>query len=323
MLKIYHTMKRFLGILFLFTIISSCDDGDLIFEDINFDNTNVAQCDSNGILYKLNEKEALLLELPEFSFPNETKTQTIIIGGKNRVVYRFYNGTVASDNICETIPPATPGVTDQWNGEEGIVEITSTPIKKVDETNNSTRITGYNHNIVLRNITFKKSDGTNQKYEEIIFGDYSTTLKNLLPFAFTKALNQCSDSKQVYNFINSESLTLSNIDTNLIKNEITPLNTPRTGLIGATKNSIVYKSFSGLLTNDYFCNATPPLLPTVIQEWKAATGITNIEGIIEVSTTTFGLGFKHTIVLKKAKMTRGEDSFLLGDTYIYGELITN
>ncbi|MGL5111085.1 MAG: hypothetical protein ACRC6O_00445 [Flavobacterium sp.] len=317
-------MKRFFGMLILVVLCSSCDDGDLILDDLNFDNAKIAKCTSNGILYKLNEKEALLLDLPDFVFPSETKTQSIIIGGKNRVVYRFYNGLVASENICETIPPATPGVSDQWNAEEGSIEITSTPIKKVDETNNSTRITGYNHNVVLRNITFKKSDGKNQKYEELIFGAFGTTIENTLPFAFTKALNQCASTKQVYNYINSESLTLSNIDTNLIKNEITPLNAPRTALIGATNNSIIYKSFSGLLTSAYFCTATIPVLPSVIQEWKAASGISNLEGIIEVSTTTFGAnGFKHTIVLKKAKMTRGEDSFLLGDTYIYGELITN
>lgn len=320
MLKIYNTMKRFLGLLFLVVLISGCDDGDLFFEEINFDDAKLAKCD-NGILYKLNEKEALLIELPGFEFPNETKNQTIIIGGKNRVVYRFYNGTIATANICETIPPATPGVTDQWSATQGIIEIASTPIKKVDETNNSTRITGYNHYIVLKNITFKKSDGKDQKYEEMVFGDYSTTISSL-PFAFTKALNQCSTSKQIYNIINSESLTLSNLDANLIKNEITPLDTPRTGVIGSTKNVLVYKSFSGLLTNDYFCNASTPLLPTVIQEWKAASGIANIEGIIEVNTTTFGTGFKHTIVFKKAKMTRGEDNFLLGDTFIYGELIT-
>jgi hypothetical protein len=315
-------MKRFLGILFLSLILNSCDDGDLFLEDINFDNATVAKCETNGIIYKLNEKEALLLELPRLVLPNETKTQSIIIGGENRVVYRFYDGKVSQENICETIPPATPIVTDQWNATAGIIEIASTPIKKIDETNNSTRITGYNHFIVLRNITFKKSDGKDQTYPEFVFGN-QVTMATLLPFAFTQALNRCTVSKNIYNFIKSEALTLSNIDPELIKSESTPLNTPRVGLLGTTKNSLVYKSYNGLLTGDFFCTTTPPLTPTVLQEWKAAAGIANSEGIIEVTTTTFGTGYKHTIILKKAKMTRGEDSFLLGDTYIYGELITN
>lgn len=314
-------MKRFFGVLFLSLFLTNCDDGDLILEEINFEDVAISACSTNKILYKLNEKEALILELPEVTFPDETKVQEITIGGSNRLFYRFYNGKVASENICETIPPVTPNVIDQWIGQDGKVIITSTPIKKVDETTNSTKITGYNHSIVLKNITFVKANGT-QVYEELIFGDYATSVTSL-PFAFTKLCNQCSSSKQIYNFINSEALTIDNIDPNLIKNEVTPLNTPRTGLLGESKNILTYNSYNGLLTSDFFCNATPPLLPTVKQEWKGAAGVANTSGIIEVTTTTFGTGFKHTIVLKKVKMTRQNDDFLLGDSFIYGELITN
>ncbi|MCZ8229739.1 hypothetical protein [Flavobacterium sp.] len=315
-------MKRFLGILFLIVMISSCDDGDLFLEDINFDKATVAKCSKNDIIYKLNEKEALLLELPGVIFPSETKTQEITIGGSIRVVYRFFNGTVNTDNICETIPPATPIVVDQWTANAGgKIIITSTPIKSTDATTNSTKITGYNHNIVLKNITFQKTNGT-QVYDEFRFGDYKTTA-NTIPFAFTKTLGQCATSKQVYNFINSEALTLNNLEAGLIKNEITPLNAPRTALIGSTTNSLIYRSYTGLLSENYFCTTPTPVTPTLFQEWKAAAGVANSEGIIEVTTTTFGTGFKHTIVLKKAKMVRGSDDFLLGDNYIYGELITN
>lgn len=315
-------MKRFLGILFLIVMISSCDDGDLFLENINFDKATVAKCSKNDIIYKLNEKEALLLELPGVVFPSETKTQEITIGGSIRVVYRFFNGTVNTDNICETIPPATPIVVDQWTANAGgKIVITSTPTKSTDAATNSTKITGYNHNIVLKNITFQKTNGT-QVYDEFIFGDYKTTVTSI-PFAFTKTLGQCATSKQVYNFINSEALTLNNIEAGLIKNEVTALNSPRTALIGSTTNSLIYRSYTGLLTESYFCNATTPAIPTLFQEWKAATGVVNTEGIIEVTTTTFGTGFKHTIVLKKVKMVRGSDDFLLGDNYIYGELITN
>nr|WP_315173206.1 hypothetical protein [uncultured Flavobacterium sp.] len=315
-------MKRFLGILFLVVMISGCDDGDLFLEDINFDDATVATCANNDIIYKLKEKEALLLELPGFIFPSETKTQEVTIGGSNRVVYRFFNGTVKADNICETIPPATPIVVDQWTANAGGIIVITTEAKKSDPNpENSTRIIGYNHSIVLKNVTFQKTNGT-QVYDVFPFGTYTTTA-NTIPFAFTKTLGQCATSKQVYNFINSEALTLNNIEAGLIKNEVTPLNTPRTALIGSTTNSLIYRSYTGLLTESYFCNVTTPATPTLFQEWKAAAGVANSQGIIEVTTTTFGTGFKHTIVLKKAKMVRGSDDFLLGDNYIYGELITN
>jgi hypothetical protein len=41
-------------------------------------------------------------------FVNEPNTIEININSTNRVVYRFYNAPVAAENICETIPPATP-----------------------------------------------------------------------------------------------------------------------------------------------------------------------------------------------------------------------
>jgi hypothetical protein len=44
-----------------------------------------------------------------------------------------------------------------------------------------------------------------------------------------------------------------NIDPSLIANQVTPLNTPRTGLITSSTNSLTYRLFSGgVLTNSYF-----------------------------------------------------------------------
>jgi hypothetical protein len=81
--------------------------------------------------------------------------------------------------------------------------------------------------------------------------------------------------------------------------------------------------FTGLLTDDYFCNTTTPSTPVINQEWNAVAGVTGISGIVEVTTTTNGPGsFKHTIVLKKVTLKKGNSDFLLGDNYIYGDLLT-
>jgi hypothetical protein len=50
----------------------------------------------------------------------------------------------------ETIAPATPVVTEQWTATKGQIVITTTPIKVANTTPNSTKITGYNHNIVFK-----------------------------------------------------------------------------------------------------------------------------------------------------------------------------
>tara|TARA_R110000868_G_scaffold134360_6_gene346318 strand:+ start:1140 stop:2087 length:948 start_codon:yes stop_codon:yes gene_type:complete len=313
-------MKKIISLLLIAFAINSCDDGNLIQENISFEDVEAVESCTNGIIYKLKDQESLLLDVPEETFVNETSTTTLDIS-TNRVVYRFYNGTVSTDNICATIPPATPIVTDQWTATKGQIVITTTAKKESNTTANSTKITGYNHNIVLKNVTFEKSNG-NQVYETFVFGDYITTATNL-PFLFDQSLDKCSSSNQVYNFTSSEAMQL-NIDPSLIVNQVTPLNTPRIGLISTTTNSLTYRLFSGgVLTNSYFCNAVTPTTPSINQEWNAVAGVSNTSGIIEVTTTTSGPNtFKHTIVLKKVTFKRGNDDFLLGDNYTFGDLLT-
>lgn len=312
-------MKRVVSLLVFALLLNGCDDGDLIQEDISFEDVATQNCTTNNIIYKLKDSEALILEVVGFTFPTETKSQELDISASNRVLYRFYNGAVTSSTICETIPPATPIVVDQWTTSGGKIVINTTAVKTTNTTDNSTKITGYNHNITFKNITFVKSNGT-QVYETFPFGDYVISATPL-PFAFNKTLEQCSSSKQLYDYNSSEALILD-IDPTLIVNEATPLNAPRTGLISDTKNKLTYRLFSGLLTGAYFCNTTFPATPAVSEEWIAVAGVANESGIVEVTTTTLGTGFKHTVVLKKAKMKKGSSDFILGENYIYGELLT-
>ncbi|RKS14790.1 hypothetical protein C8C87_2091 [Flavobacterium sp. 120] len=312
-------MKRVVSLLVFALLLNGCDDGDLIQEDISFEDVAAQNCTTNDIIYKLKDSEALILEVLGFTFPTETISQELDINTSNRVLYRFYNGAVTSSTICETIPPATPIVMDQWTTSGGKIVINTTAIKTTNTTDNSTKITGYNHNITFKNITFVKSNGT-QVYETFPFGDYIISATPL-PFAFNKTLEQCSSSKQLYDYNSSEALILD-IDPALIVNEATPLNAPRTGLISDTKNKLTYRLFSGLLTGAYFCNTTFPATPAVSEEWIAVAGVANESGIVEVTTATLGAGFKHTVVLKKAKMKKGSSDFILGDNYIYGELLT-
>lgn len=312
-------MKRVVSLLVFALLLNGCDDGDLIQEDISFEDVAAQNCTTNDIIYKLKDSEALILEVLGFTFPTETISQELDINASNRVLYRFYNGAVTSSTICETIPPATPIVMDQWTTSGGKIVINTTAIKTTNTTDNSTKITGYNHNITFKNITFVKSNGT-QVYETFPFGDYIISATPL-PFAFNKTLEQCSSSKQLYDYNSSEAIILD-IDPALIVNEATPLNAPRTGLISDTKNKLTYRLFSGLLTGAYFCNTTFPATPAVSEEWIAVAGVANESGIVEVTTATLGAGFKHTVVLKKAKMKKGSSDFILGDNYIYGELLT-
>jgi hypothetical protein len=321
-------MKRVFGLLIFVLLLNGCDDGDLTLETIDFEDAPTQSCSSNDIIYKLKEKEALLIEIPKSTFVNEpTDPATPIVididNSTSRVIYRFYDGLVADDNICNTIPPAKPYITDQWTATSGQIEISTTTITSAGSIPGSTVITGYNHRIIFKNITFTKTNGT-QVYETFVFGDYITPPTNTLPFGFDKTAEQCSNTKQVYNYTSSEALTLDKLDPTLIVNQETPINSPRTALIESTKNILTYRLYgNGVLTPSYFCNLVSPPLPTVSEEWNGVNGVDNVSGIIEVSTIKSGTtAFKHTIVIKNATLKKGNSSFKLGDVYTYGELIT-
>lgn len=312
-------MKRFLGILICIMAFSGCDDGDLVVDTIDFSEVATKSCADNNLIYKLKESEALILNLKEGTFttnPSEVgKPTELNIDSDNQVVYNFYDGKVVDGNICNLIPPATPNVKSQWKASDGIIQITTTAIKKLDETTNSTRITAYNHNIVFKNITFKKEDGTSQFYETFAFGDYSKPVV-ALPFDFQIVLNRCTTG-EIYKFSPSESFTLY-IDDALIVNDDTPIGSPRTGVIGDVKNKLAYRLFNGLVSPDYFCQATLPLTPTVSEEWLGKIG-----GVIEVTTTANGpKSYVHVITLKNVILEKDNSSFQLGTSYKYGELQT-
>lgn len=311
-------MKRFLGLLVFGFLFNSCDDGNLILEDINFDAVTASSCEVNNIIYKIKDKESLILDIPKESFLNETNYSELSIGGINRVLYRFYNGKVEANNICETIPPASPTVADQWTATAGIIQINTTPIRVAGTAVGSTKITGYNHFINFKNITFLKSSGT-QVYENFPFGDYITTA-TVLPLLFDTSLEKCSGNS-IYNYNSSEALSLD-IDATLLST--TNLGTVKKGTLGTTKNKLIYRLYNnGVLTPSYFCNTVVPILPTVKEEWYGVDGITDASGIVEVTTTTNGPNsFKHTIVLKKVKLKKGKDDFQLGDSFLYGDLLT-
>ena len=169
-------------------------------------------------------------------------------------------------------------------------------------------------------MTFAINNGE-QVFRTLPFGDYKTTATTL-PFNFEKILTKCSSSNVLYDYKSTEAI-LFEIDPSLIVNEVTPSRTPRTGLINATTNKLTYRLFSGLLSSAYFCNAITPTTPTLSQEWNAVAGIAGTNGIVEVTTTTNGPNaYLHTITLKKVTLKRRNSSFILGDSYILGELTT-
>lgn len=322
-------MKRILGLLVLMLFLNGCDDGDLTIETINFDDVQAASC--GDIIYKLNGNEALYIKIPEsanaFSnnvTPTDAPT-TIAIGGEVSVTYRAYNGTVTVANLCNTPAPISPVATEEWVASAGTIEIATIAVYSTpDEITGATKILKYIHNIVFKNIVFNKPSGV-QVYETFSFGEYQTTATTLSLNFDAEDLQICPSNQLLYNARNNgiEAIYIQNFDASLL--DTTNLGVAKTGLISSTTNKLVYKLFISSITTsnqDYFCGATFPDTPEVNEEWIAQNGVTDVSGIIEVTTTTNGSGFLHTVVLKAVTFQKDNNTFYLGNSIVMGTLLT-
>lgn len=326
-------MKKYAALLLFAFLLNGCDDGDLIVETIDFETvTESAACDTtNTLIYKLKAQEALLLQLPNDKIINDNGTYEYPIDSKGnglyRVVYRAFDGAITQNNICGAIPPSTPRVTEEWIATDGIITIQTTQIEPKNANDDGTRITGYEHSIIINNVTFAKPSG-DQTQARYVFGTYKT---EVTPASLTFRTNtsglaySCTNVKRVYNYNNSFYLSIEDIDPELLKNEVTPSNQPRTSLITATMNKVFYKTAkadTGVFTEENICTPTSSS-PVVAQTWTGQLGVAGEKGIIEVSTALVGTTYTHTIVLKNVILERGNSSFKLGSSFLLGKIEVN
>lgn len=316
-------MKRILGLLALILFVTACDDGDLTVDVIDFSEVAAQKCTAKDVIYKVKDSEMLFLEIPATTFTeNQTAENTPIvltINATNKVTYRRYDGTVTGNNICPTVPDATPNLSEQWNATGGTIQIKATAIKSTNTTTGATRITGYQYYIEFKNITFEKPSGP-QTEETMVFGNYTTSISPLA-FGFDDQVTKSTCDNRIFNFSGSEAFIFDSADyATLFANEVTT--TPRTALIDSS-NKLTYKLFNNAIANPYFCAATQPATPVLTQEWTAINGVAATSGIIEVTTTTLGTGFQHTIHFRNVSLRKGNSDFNLGNDYIFGSFVTN
>ena len=320
-----YLMKKIVALLAFSAFIQGCDDGDLTVENIDFTTQTAAHC--GNIVYKLKDTEAFFFEVADHDalFINdatpEGSPRTLPVNSTNRIFYRAYSGDIDDDVLCSSIPPATPSVVEEWTftGDNGRIEVTTSPVIIANtELSGGEIIQKYRHDIVFRAVNKNTPGGT--EFGDFTFGSYFTPA-NTLPFNFDDTAESCSNL--VYNLNGSEAITLA-ISPELIANEVTPVGTPRTALLGTITNVLTYTLFQSAVTSDYFCVAPTPTTPLIREQWLGDAGVLNVSGTIEVTTTSSGPGvFQHEIRLKNATFRKGNSAFKLADNYLLGFLTTS
>jgi len=151
-------MKKILVLLLLLPFLQSCDDGDVILTNFNFENATLQSCGDVGnyVFYKVNPKvfESLSLKLgttDTIYSKEETKTYQLN-GSTNYVNYRMYDGPLGSDYFCNSIPPTSPKATSDYRGNSGSV---ITTVKFIYEND---KLTKKSLQITLKDLVLINSD---------------------------------------------------------------------------------------------------------------------------------------------------------------------
>ncbi len=154
-------MRQFLFFC-LICLFVSCDDGDLQIETLDFDNSSIDVCatvavNTENILFKINDDEALILTLPANILKNEITpedtpiTSNVTESGPSKITYRIFSDKVSKNYFCDDIPPISPTVIDEIPAKNGSVIITT--VLAEDEVS-------FEHTIQLDNITLETSSGS-------------------------------------------------------------------------------------------------------------------------------------------------------------------
>ncbi len=319
-------MKKLLSLL-LFSLITSCNDGNLTAVSLDFPQSSVKSCNLNDknkfYLYNIADKRVLILKIDEANFTKQINNAApIIISGNNQVFYREYAQTVDANSICSStgiLTTSNPTVKD-WTATGGQIIITTSVNYAVNETTEASTISEYNYKITLNNIAFNTGSGE-QRNNVLEFGTYKLSATQMINFGEI-SLKKCSDNLY-YNYSGNQSITLTLNDNSkgIFSTLPADLSVPKTANIDINTNKIIFNIFKfttpTVLDNNYFCaNPLPTNIP-IDEEWTATSGQ------VEVTSQSFGTKFKQVVKFKNVVLKNKDGlEMKLGKDYLYGEYIT-
>jgi len=132
------TMYRYLGVLFLLVVFTSCNDGDIIVTSFDFENQELSVCGegTSKVLYNINNENIFetisftlsssqLSNLENVLATNTSQPISLQLTGFNEIIYRSYDGTVPNNYFCGVIPPSSPKVIEEFKSVGGTVVIST------------------------------------------------------------------------------------------------------------------------------------------------------------------------------------------------------
>ena len=206
-------MKKAVFVVFLCWSLSSCDDGDLQIEEVDFDAVGIQTCPGiaepteTTFFFKIDEDEALLLQLAGGLLKNETSepgTLTSTIPDASQLIYRLFSDNVGVNYFCDDLPPLEPSVLKENPATAGDITVTT----KVDTVTAASKT--YSHTIAIQNLALVNDQGEQLTDLSVLeYGEFLTSLPNsaTLSPAFTNYASQAVTACQTPPITGTQRLT--------------------------------------------------------------------------------------------------------------------
>jgi len=293
------------------TIILACDDGDLVFENFNFDEQDILKCEDNELYFKINNNQLLLVD---FTFGNNlsvldslaplNEVQKVPTSDRTKIFYRTYDNTISKNVICALLAPANPKVTSEYISiPGGTINYTRTMRPVVTETALNV---SYVYTINFENITL--TNGTSDiRYTTLPYGSYEYD-RSRMSFNFTSNINNCNNVLTGYTATEFVQLTLP-------ENFTFPTANQTQNVTLNNSVSVQYYVFENSFSIDEDLPCEFPT-ETIKEYWQASSGtlqvvssaITNVSGDIT--------GYRHQLKLQQVQFYNDNGSFVITERLI-------
>ncbi|MGC1514870.1 MAG: hypothetical protein WA810_04785 [Maribacter sp.] len=303
-------MKKYVLLSFLGLLIG-CDDGDILIENVDFDEVSLEVCAStpaerlaNTFFFKIQDDEALLLTMAANQIRNATSldrslTTTITASGAPQLIYRLYTGSITRSFFCDVIQPVSPTVAQESVAAGGNITVTSL-VSTVSRTNKT-----YAHTIEINDLSLTNEIGERLTDRPTLdFGNFTTDTATsaLLEVPFsnysTILLAACepaisADRTTLYKINNDEFISLE-LPNSLIENMATG-DTPR---VTDFETEIIFKNtiLNQLATNGLVCAANMDAT-TLKGSFSSSEGTISVSTAASVPDANGVITYTHSILL--------------------------
>lgn len=304
-------MKKIVGLLLVAISLTACDDGDLVFEKLNFDGQQIQKCPDNQLYFKVNDTELLLVDFSDTrdsisgSILNPAAplniAQELITSSITKIYYRTYDAPISANTICSLLAPANPKVTSEYTSLTGgkiFYTRLITPVVSETAVN-----VNYTYTINFENITL--TNGTSDiRYAKLPYGSYvyDTSKMN---FNFTNNFERCENA--LISYRNDEYIQI-----NLPADFVFPT-TNQTQTVNLNNTNVLnYYIFKDFITIDEDNPCEFPNKP-IKENWQVTNGSLQVETTVVTNSAGAVTGYRHNLKLVQAQFKKDETTFSIAD----------